>query len=281
MGGKTMRRLGLMMVLAGMMAFGVCGLGCGKPSELEGQWVDVNGGTTLEIRGGTMTVRHGQWSESYGFRTKTEDGRTVLLNDDFGGDRGFGVMTELTVRPDGSITGNERILDGEGHSYRFVRPEALEQELAIRDLSREAPREIHSREIRQFSLVFHNRGGSYGLSQRWPQGMYSWEIGAVEGGWMMTFHVAGPSCVVMDYRGTVSADYVEGLAGLLTDLDIPAHNGYYRTNNVHRPGWLLAVEYASGEELTVRAGGTASEQCVFDIPALLEYADRQPLPPPY
>ncbi len=264
--------LGFLAVLA------LFGAGCGRKSPYEGRWVDVNGSTTLEFRRNTVTVRFGSRSEKYRFKvTETSYGTTILSADPEGS---FGGMSELEAREDGSLCAAEMVLDAEGHSYRFVRPEALAAEKEIRDLSEDAPKEIASTELESFSFVFRNRHGSYGLDERWPSGSYSWELERQEdGGYRMDFRVMGDSYIALDFSDTVSGDYAEGLARLLSDLGVPAFNGYYRTNSVSKPGYSLWVTYASGERLSVRASGDAGDECVFDLPALLEYAARQELFP--
>ena len=246
----------------------------GKDASFEGQWADVNGDTTLEIRGDTLTVRFGSWSEEYRFTVNKTAYGTSLKSEE----GGFGVMSELDVLEDGSLRAFEMILDGEGHTYHFVRPEALEAEKEIKDLSRDAPKEIASTELASFSLSFRNYGGSYGLDSRWPSGSYDWELKKQEdGSYRMDFRVMGDSYVALNYSETVSGDYAEGLAKLLTDLGVVGFNGYYKTNSVSKPGYSLYVTYVSGERLSVRASGDAGDTCVFDLPALLDYAAEQDL----
>ena len=247
-----------------------------KDGPYEGQWVDVNGNTTLEFRGDTMTVRWGSWSEEYRFQVKRSGGGTVIRND--GDESSFGIMSELDVLEDGSLRGYEMILDAEGHTYHFVRPEDLAAEMEIKDLSKDAPKEIASTEFESFSLSFKNNGGSYGLDDRWPYGHYSWELEKQEdGGYEMDFRVMGDSYVALSFTGKVSAEYAEGLAKLLTEKGVVAFNGYYKTNSVSKPGYSLYADYASGERLSVRASGDAGDSCVFDLPALLDYAAQQDL----
>ena len=253
-----------------------------KPAETdgsyEGQWADVNGETTLEIKGDTLTVRWGSWTEEYRFRVESSGGGRVLRND--GDESSFGIMSELDVLEDGSLRAYEMVLDAEGHTYRFVRPEDLAAEKEIRDLSRDAPKEIASTEIESFSLSFRNSYGSYGLDDRWPSGHYSWELEKRDdGSYQMDLRVMGDSYVALDFRETVSADYAEGLARLLTEKGVVAFNGYYMTNSVSKPGYSLYVTYASGEKLSVRAYGDAGDTCVFDLPALLDYAAQRDLFP--
>ncbi len=248
----------------------------GEDKPFEGEWADVNGDTTLEIKGDTLTVRFGKWADEYRFRVEKTASGTVLRSTEEYGD--FGIMSQLEVREDGSLWAYEQVLDAEGHTYHFVRPEALAAEKEIRDLSKDAPKEIASTEIKSFSLGFRNNGGSYGLDDRWPSGSYTWELKQQEdGSCRMEFRVMGDSYVALHYSDTVSADYAEGLAKRLTELGIPAYNGYYKTNSVQKPGYSLYVTYASGEKLTVRAYGDAGDTCVFDLPALLDYAAERDL----
>lgn len=246
----------------------------GKDASFEGQWADVNGDTTLEIKGDTLTVRFGSWSEEYRFTVNKTAYGTSLKSEE----GGFGAMSELDVLEDGSLRAFEMILDGEGHTYHFVRPEVLEAEKEIKDLSRDAPKEIASTELTSFSLSFRNYGGSYGLDSRWPSGSYDWELEKQEdGSYRMDFRVMGDSYVALNYSDTVSGDYAEGLAKLLTDLGVVGFNGYYKTNSVSKPGYGLYADYASGEKLSVSASGDAGDTCVFDLPALLDYAAQQDL----
>ena len=87
----------------------------------------------------------------------------------------------------------------------------------------------------------------------------------------------GDSYVALNYSETVSGEYAEGLAKLLTDLGVVGYNGYYMTNSVSKPGYSLYATYSSGEKLSVRASGDAGDTCVFDLPALLDYAAQQDL----
>ena len=249
-----------------------------KPAEteasFEGEWVDVNGSTTLTIKGDTLTVTFGSWSDEYHFQVNKTSYATTITGDE----GGFGAMSELTVMEDGSLRAYEMVLDAEGHTYHFVRPEALAGEKEIKDLSKDAPKEIASTELTSFSFGFRANHGSYGLDDRWPSGSYSWELKKQEdGSYRMEFRVMGDSYVALDFSDTVSAEYAQGLAKLLTEKGVVGYNGYYMTNNVSKPGYSLYADYASGEKLSVRASGDAGDTCVFDLPALLDYAAQQDL----
>jgi len=249
--------------------------GCAN-KDLQGHWVDVNGDTTLDLRGGLLKVTSGEWSETYRVKVKKTGYGTVISGT---GREGLGIMSELEVLDDGSLRAYEQVMDAEGHQYRFVREDALEAELKVQDLSKDAPKEILSTEIESFSLSFRKSySSSYGLDDRWESGRYSWSVDRMDdGSYQMSFSISGDSYMIMDFRREVSAGYAEGLAKLLAEQGIHALNGYYEKNNVNKAGYMLYVDYTSGENLTVRAEGDPGDTCVFDIPALLEYAARQEL----
>ncbi len=239
--------------------------------DLKGKWVDVNSETTLEFRGKQMTVRSGEWSEDYTVKlVKNDYAVNVTAVEGY-----LGMMSELTVNKDGSLTAYEMILDGPSNEFRFVREPALEKEKEILDLSRDLPKVIESREIESFSLSFQNSHESYGLDADWASGYYSWEIELLDDGtYQMSFQISGDSYIVMDYREAVDKAYVTGLADLIAEKDVPSVNGYYMKNNVQSRGIYLYAEYLSGETLSVTAEGDAAKTCPFDLPALLEYAFR-------
>ena len=275
----AMKRMGYVAVV--LLALMLLCLGCassaGKVSELEGHWVDVNGKTTLDISGNRCTVTCGSWTGTFKFRVKTSDDMTYLVNPDKNL-HDLGMMTEIRVRDDGSLEASEIVFDTDPHRYRFVREDMLAKELEIQDLSKDAPKTIQSKEIQQFSLVFRNYGGSYGLSDEWQSGHYSWEIEQQGGTYKMSFRIMGDSYVAMDFNQEVSEEYVAGLAQLLEDQGVIQYNGYHKKNNVYRPGYYLYVKYASKERLNIQAEGDAANTCVFDLVPLLEYAAKQPLP---
>ena len=278
----AMKRMGYIAIV--LLALMLLCLGCassaGKDSELEGHWVDVNGKTTLDLSGNRCTVTCGSWTETFKFRVKTSDDMTYLVNPDKNL-HDLGLMTEIRVRDDGSLEASEIVFDTDPHRYRFVREDMLAKELEIQDLSKDAPKTIESKEIRQFSLVFRNYGGSYDLPPEWQSGHYCWEIEQRDGKYMMEFRIMGDSYVAMDFKQEVSEEYVAGLAQLLEDQGVIQYNGYHKKNNVHRPGYYLYVKYASTERLNIQAEGDAAADCVFDLVPLLDYAARQPLPKGY
>ena len=273
---KRMEYVAIVLLALMLLCLG-CASSAGKAGELEGHWVDVNSKTTLDVSGDQFTVTYGKWSETFKFRVKTSDDMTYLVNSDKNL-HDFGMMTEIRVRDDGSLEASEIVFDTDPHRYRFVREDMLAKELEIQDLSKDAPKTIESKEIRQFSLVFRNYGGSYGLPDEWQSGHYSWEIEQQDGTYKMSFRIMGDSYVAMDFNQEVSEEYVAGLAQLLEDQGVIQYNGYHKKNNVHRPGYYLYVKYASKERLNIQAEGDAANSCVFDLVPLLEYAAKQPLP---
>lgn len=254
------------------------GLGqAGALAAVQGHWVDVNSDCVLDIRGDRLIVSHTNsgWKESYRCRLSAEGNSRSITGVD---DDGFGVLSSLDIRDD-CLSAYERILDGPSRTYRFVREENLAKELEIRDLSSDKPKTIESKEITEFSLSFFNgRGRDYGLDETWPKGAYSWEIaGDADGGYQMDFRVMGDSYIELDFSQAVDAQYARGLADRIAEMNIAAFNGYHKLNNVNAPGYSLYAEYSSGETLSILAGGDAAASCVFDLPALLNYAAEQDL----
>ena len=84
----------------------------------------------------------------------------------------------------------------------------------------------------------------------------------------MEFSVSGDSYVILQFSTTVDQAWMEGLAALLESTGAIEENGYYQKNEVARHSWSLWVKYASGENVVLRAAAA----CVFDLPALMEYA---------
>ena len=266
--------LGLLLLLASL--FG-CEREGGIPRELRGTWLDLNGDTTLEIGADSLKLSWGEWSESYSVKLEDQGWRKVIVNAKEEG-YGFGLVSDLTVEEDGSLTGYEQILDAEGHTYRFLRAADLAALQEIKDLSTDAPKTIESTEITDFELYFYNAYGSYGLGDEWPSGRCDWQIEReADGSYTMTLSVSGPSYIALNFRERVTEDYVRGLAERMNELGIPAHNGYHKRNEVDRHDWSLYVKYASGEKLTLSAEGDAAAACPFDLKGLMDYAALQPL----
>ncbi|MBE5997792.1 MAG: hypothetical protein E7240_10775 [Lachnospiraceae bacterium] len=242
---------------------------------VQGTWYDINGDTVLTISNDRMTVTENGHEYTYRFRLAEKYGRYVIQP--YESSDHFGVMSDIEIE-DGRLTAYDEVLDGDGHNYKFVSEETLAAEKEIRDYSKDLPKTIDSSEITEFELSFTiGSGRTYG-TEDWYDGSYSWTIMKTDdGSYEMDMRGMGSSYVMFQFRGEVSEEYVRGLADLIREEGIAGWNGYYKTNNVSLPPYSLNVTYASGEELRILAGGNAADTCVFDLPKLLDYADRQDL----
>jgi len=248
----------------------------GSLSAYQGEWFDVNGDTVLEITDDTLTIRSGEYSEQYACKLSDTPVSYIVPAEENGY---FGILSDIEICEDGSLSAYQMVMDAEGHTYKFVRKEELEKEREIVDESFDAPKEIVSDDIELFLLSFRKTTpNSYELSEDWPVGHYSWEIEKQsDGSYRMDFRISGDSYMILTFTDTVTEDYVKGLSQLIKEEKIPEWNGYYKKNNVKRPGWSLFVNYASDESLSVSADGDAAETCVFDLAPLLDYAALQDL----
>ena len=270
----------LALLLSGLMALSCALSACGKISDpvlagLQGEWVDVNSITTLEISGDTLQIKSGSWKEKYRFEIRNSNGTSYIVGPE--GSYGFDMMSELRIGDDGALTGYEMVLYGESREFRFVRREYLEKEKEIVDLSEDMQKTIESREIDSFSLTFSVNGfHSYDLGNEWPHGRYSWTLDRNEdGSYEMGFSISGPSYMITQFSETVTEEYARGLADLIAEENIAAYNGYYKKNNVDVDGYSLYVKYLSKEKLVVRADGNGADTCVFSLDKLLAYAAQQ------
>ena len=241
-------------------------------NSLQGRWVDVNGDTVLEISGSRMKYSYRGWSKSYSIAVRATQGNYVLESSEDRGD--FEIMSSLEIIGD-ELRGYEQILDGDSHTYRFVREEKKAELLKIEDLSKDLPKTIESRDIEEFTLVFnYDSYSKYGIEDL-QTGSYCWEINKKDADtWAVEFRGMGSSYVITDFREEVGADYVRGLAELLAGEDIAGHNGYYKKNAVNKSGYSLYVTFASGERISIQASGDAGDTCVFDLPKLVGYAKK-------
>ena len=243
---------------------------------LQGHWVDVNGDTTLDFDGDQMTVHWGSYEDLYTVGVTGTDRYGTVFN---AKDRNlmFEMMSELIWRS-GVLTAGEMVLDAEGHSYRFVREDALASELAIVDDSRDMPKEITSEDLTEFHLTFS-------LEDTWfdvpadadlYSGRYSINVEREESGaYLLTYHVSGESYIIKQYRSEVGEEFVKGLVQLIREQGIPEKNGYYLHNSTSVHSWSLFAEYESGEELLLMAEGDAALECPFSIYRFLEYVEAE------
>ena len=243
---------------------------------LQGHWVDVNGDTTLDFAGDQMTVHWGSHEDLYTVGVTGTDRYGIVFN---AKDRGimFEMMSELAWRS-GILTAGEMVLDAEGHSFRFVREEALESELAIVDDSWDMPKEIISEELKEFHLTFSLEDTRFDVPDDadWYSAQYSINVEKDESGaFVLTFHVSGDSYIIKQYRSAVEEEFVKGLEHLIREQEIPQKNGYYRHNSTSVHGWSLSAEYESGEELLLMAEGDAALECPFSIYRFLEYVGAE------
>ena len=239
--------------------------------SFQGEWSDLNGSTTMVLNGDRLTIRKGEYTETYTVVLKKESSPAVLANKE---GRGFGIMSDLEIREDGSLVGWEMVLDADSHCFRFMREEQVEAEKEIVDLSTERPKTIESMQIRDFSLNFSTTDGRlYGLDESLEGAAYGWMITRQEdGSYWMDFSQSYASYMGIGFHGTVSEEYVTGLAEKINEIGLPSLNGYYRKNSVSLPGYSISVNYESDESLLVMAEGNAADECVFDLPALVDYA---------
>ena len=273
-----MKRKGCLL-LSFLMLLGLAGCtASGELQDFQGKWFDVNGDTVLELNGSKLTVTSGSWSETYTVHYEKGDYYSYInSNDKFE----FGIMSKLEICDDGSLRAYEQILDGEGHDYHFVREEALAAEKEIRDESKDLPKTIESREINKFSLTLKIDGVYYDLDEDWPHGVFSWTMNRNDDGtYQNDVDIMGDSYIAARYQGTEDAAYAEGVADLIQELELPALNGYYKTNNVSSHSYSLYVTYTSGEKLRIGASGDAADVCPFDVNALMFYVKDKVLENP-
>ena len=249
-----------------------------EPSDtleaVQGHWVDINGDNTLDIKGSKLTLSYGEWSDTYPFRVERQGSYVYLVGT---GNEGFGIMSDLRVRDDGTLEAYEMILDGPSYTYKFMREEEIAAALEVQDRSDpDAPKEIQSGEIVNFSLTFDLTRLRYDLGSEWESGYYSWQIEKQgDESYEMYFSISGDAYIIAQFREAVDQDYVDGLAELIQEQGLPGLNGYYLTNAVDKSGYSLYVEYGSGETLTISADGDPGDTCVFALAPLLDYAAKQ------
>lgn len=272
----------LPMLIAGSGLVG-CALAGGARAEelnkLQGHWVDVNGETTLDFDENRMTVTSPYDKETYKIKITGANPRYIEnAKAKYDYDNGFGVIGIICIGDDNVLTAREMITDADGHQYRFVRQEDLDNELEIQIKDRKFPKSIESDEIVSFNLVFSNENSTYDIppEEPWYEGVYSIDVEKEDDGtYEMSLHGSGPSYIIVDYSGPVSDEYVKGLANLVKEQKIAEYNGWWRSNNEHFGSWYLNIEYASGEKILMEASGRAALECPFSFYEFLKYADKE------
>ena len=235
------------------------------PSEILGEYVDINSDTMLNVENSKLTFSRADYTETYNYVYK--DGKLSPKDN-------FGIYSEIKVCDDGTLRCEEMILDDDGHSYIFVRPEAKEEALKIVDDSEDLPKVIESHDIVHFSLAFEKTGNDvYKLGDEWPEMNYSAEIDYDEDNNVYELHYLefGPSYIGRRYEGEVDEEFVRGFENLIRKSNVIENNGYYFHNEVTGKAYSLHINYKSDEKVWIHASGDAADVCPFDLKGLLEY----------
>ena len=204
-----------------------CTITIGDKGMPKGKWYDKNGSTMLEFKGNKM---YAYWwanmDEPEEFDVKIEKsqyGNEYILNakGEYGG--GFGIMSRLEIEEDGTLSAYEEVLDAEGHNYKFVTEDKIEEEMAVKDFSSDKPKVIESKDIKSFSLYLHHYS-----SEKLYSGSYSWEIKKkADGKYEFKFDGMGSSYVIIQYDQEVEGAYVQGLQKMIDEAELAGYNGMF------------------------------------------------------
>ena len=198
-----------------LFAFAGCA-GMSSKGLPKGKWCDVNGETTLEFDGSKMYVK---WWDGQKDRDKYKVALKrsglvsgYIVNADKN-EHGFGIMSDIEIRDDGTLSAYEEVLDAEGHTYRFVPEKQAEEARAVKDLSDDMPKSIDSKDIVYFSLS---------LKDYWVEGLesgsYSWTVEKKDDGSHESEFVGMGSSyvIIMDSREADKA-FVDGIQKLIEE----------------------------------------------------------------
>lgn len=243
----------------------------GDEDMLTGKWCDINGDAVLEFDGTKMyaTWWSGQTErDEYNIKYEQDDYGTKEIKNANKDEYSFGIMSNLEICDDGTLRAYEEILDGEGHSYRFVPEEKAEEEKAVKDLSEDAPKVIESKDIKAFSLS---------LRHYTPEGLdygnYSWELKKLdEGGYQSDFTGMGSDYVIINDTTTVDDAFVQGLQAMMDEDKLAEKNGMFFSHNESDTEYSLYVRYESGERLSLKVGSKALDKWFVDSERYLDYA---------
>ena len=182
--------------------------------------------------------------------------------------KSFGIMSQLQIRDDGTLRAYEEILDGESHSYKFVPEDRIEEEKAVKDFSKDMPKEIQSTEIKSFSLYLdHYYIESLG------SGNYTWNVKKNEdGGYISEFEGMGPSYVIIQDRQEVDDSFVEGLMKLIEDNKVIENNGMFYSHDENDTEYSLYITYESRERVYIKVGSKALDKWPVDNGEFIAYA---------
>ena len=250
---------------------GCAGGFAGNADLPKGTWCDADGDAILEFKGSNMYVKwwEGQKGrDKYRVTIKTNDSGAKYIVNAGKNEYGFGIMSDIEIRDDGTLSAFEQILDGESHVYRFVPEAQVEEERSVKDLSDDMPKSIESGDIKYFSLSLRHYQAP-GLDS----GSYTWTVEKSDDNrYESEFDGMGPSYVIISDSREVDSDFVEGIQDLIEDEDLASYNGMFYSHNRSDTEYSLYVKYESGEKLSLKVGSKALDKWCVDNDRFMEYA---------
>jgi len=241
-----------------------------KKNELsvQGRWGDIYGETYLEFDGDTMYVIWREYKDKYKVKEVKDGYYTEIVNTDEKEGTGFGIMSLLTLKDDGTMTAYEQILDAEGHTYIFVPEEKLAEARAIKDFSEDLPKDINLKELKYFSINIH----SYYLEGR-GSGRFSWTVEKQEdGSFTSEINGMGDSYVILMDERTVDQSFVDGLIKLIEDEKLLERNGFFKSTREEDTENSVYATFITGERLSIRVGSEALDLWGIDNNKFFDYA---------
>ena len=236
-----------------------------------GKWFDKNGSTMLEFIGNKMYVTW--WDgmdepEVYDVKIENDGYDVIYIINADGNGRGFGIMSYLEICDDGSLRAYEEILDAEGHTYKFVPEDRIEEERAVKDFSKDVSKTIESKNIKSFSLCL-----SHYSPEKLYEGNYSWDIKKKEdGNYTYKFDGMGSSYVILKYECEVDSAYVKKLQDMIDEAGLAEHNGMFFSHDKNDIEYSLYVVYESGERMSLKVGSKALDMWPVDNELFMNYA---------
>ena len=241
-----------------------------KKDELSvrGRWGDIYGETYLEFDGDTMYVIWKEYKDKYKVKERKDGYYTEIVNTDENEGTGFGIMSFLTLKDDGTMTAYEQILDAEGHTYIFVPEEKLAEARAIKDFSEDLPKDIDLAGLKYFSINIH----SYYLEGR-GSGRFSWTVEKQDdGSYTSEIDGMGDSYVILMDERTVDQSFVDGLIKLIEEEKLLERNGFFKSTREEDTDNSVYATFTSGERLSIRVGSEALDLWGIDNDKFFEYA---------
>ena len=235
---------------------------------VKGRWGDMYGETYLEFDGDTMYVIWGSYKDKYKVKAQKDGSYTEIVNTDEKTGTGFGIMSLLTLRDEGTMTAYEQILDAEGHRYVFVPEEKLEEARAIKDFSEDMPKNIDLNGLEYFSINIH----SYYQQDR-GSGRFSWTVEKQEdGSFTSEIDGMGDSYVILMDTRTVDQSFVDGLIKLIEEEKLLERNGFFKSTRKEDSENSVYATFESGERLSIRVGSEALDLWGIDNDKFFGYA---------